>query len=155
MKLFSPSRRFKIKLWFLPLVCGLLLCGWAWASTTTPLIPLTISSAHESHQFWVELARTNAEREKGLMGRKSLPPNHGMLFLFPRPTQVEMWMKDTPLSLDMIFVAPSLRISQIVPHAAPNSTRIITSPGKVIAVIELPAGTAERTRLAVQDLVRY
>ncbi|MCX8500177.1 MAG: DUF192 domain-containing protein [Alphaproteobacteria bacterium] len=155
MKPFSPSRRSKISFWFLPLVCGLLLCGWVWASPASPLIPLTISSAHESHQFWMELARTNAERQKGLMGRKSLPPNHGMLFLFPRPTEVEMWMKDTPLSLDMIFVAPSQRISQIVTRTAPNSTRIISSQGKVIAVIELPAGTAERTNLAVQDRVRY
>lgn len=103
--------------------------------------------------YSVEVARTTAEREKGLMFRKELPQGRGMLFDFSPQQHVSMWMKNTYVSLDMIFIQEDGRILRIAEHTEPLSERIISSGGPVKAVLELVAGTARKDGLAPGDRV--
>jgi hypothetical protein len=89
------------------------------------------------------------------MFRASLPEDGGMLFDFHREREVAMWMKNTPLSLDMIFVARDGRVVSLALGATPFSERIISSGAPALAVIELSAGTANRLAVAVGDRVRH
>jgi uncharacterized membrane protein (UPF0127 family) len=106
------------------------------------LARLTITTDTGVHVFHVEEALTEAERETGLMHRKSMPPDHGMLFRFPRTMQVMMWMKNTLIPLDMIFVCDDGTIAGIAADTTPLSERTIPSPERVRFVLELNAGTA-------------
>ncbi|ACI93153.1 conserved hypothetical protein [Afipia carboxidovorans OM5] len=103
--------------------------------------------------YSVEVARTVAEREKGLMFRKELPQGRGMLFDFSPQQHVSMWMKNTYVSLDMIFIQEDGRILRIAENTEPLSERIISSGGPVKAVLELVAGTARKDGLAPGDRV--
>jgi len=103
----------------------------------------------------VEVARTVKEREYGLMNRKEMAKNHGMLFLFGAEEPVAMWMKNTYIPLDMIFVSHEGRISGIARDAVPLSETIIPSGAPAYAVIELNGGAAREMGLAVGDRVRH
>jgi uncharacterized membrane protein (UPF0127 family) len=107
------------------------------------------------HAFAVELATTEAERAKGLMYRKELPEGQGMLFDFGRDQEVSMWMKNTYVSLDMIFIRSDGRILRIAENTEPLSTRIVSSGGPVRAVLEVVAGTARRFGIAPGDRVAH
>ena len=90
---------------------------------------LTIHTADgRDHLFTIELARTDAERETGLMNRPSMAPDHGMLFDFEFDQPVDMWMKDTLIPLDMLFIDHSGRIAGIAARTVPMSEAIIASP---------------------------
>jgi uncharacterized protein len=97
--------------------------------------------------FTVELAITPKEQEAGLMFRRSLAPNAGMLFVFAKPQIVDFWMKHTVLPLDMIFIGKNGIVDAIGGNAAPYSLANIFSAGPVIATLEVPAGTASRLDL--------
>jgi hypothetical protein len=84
---------------------------------------------------------------------RELPPDRGMLFLFDRPEKAAFWMKDTYLSLDLVFIDPTGVVVNIAPAARPFSLDPIPSQGPVIAVLEVIAGTASRIDLAPGDLV--
>lgn len=99
----------------------------------------------------VELARTPDELSQGLMQRPSLAANAGMLFDFGYPQRVTMWMKDTLISLDMLFVAADGRITAIARRTQPLSLETISAPGQVRAVLELNGGAAERLRINPGD----
>jgi len=103
--------------------------------------------------FTVEIADTEAAREKGLMFRKSLPPAHGMLFDFHREAPVGFWMKNTYIPLDMIFIRGNGRIANIVENAKPLSETVIPSDGPVLAVLEVAGGTARRLGIVPGDRV--
>lgn len=94
------------------------------------------------HTLYLQVADTPRAREHGLMGRTTLSPYDGMLFTFPASTQVQMWMKNTPLPLDMLFVDAAGQLVHIEANTTPNSERIIASPERVNAVIELEGGHA-------------
>ena len=100
---------------------------------------LEIASKTGVHAFSVEIADTDAAREKGLMFRKELPEGQGMLFDFKREEPVGFWMKNTYISLDMIFIRGDGRILRIAENTEPLSTRIIPSGGPVLAVLEVIA----------------
>jgi uncharacterized membrane protein (UPF0127 family) len=118
--------------------------------------PLTIRTADgKAHVFTVELARTEAEREYGLMNRPSMPADHGMLFDFGADRPVYMWMKDTLIPLDMIFIDRTGRITGIAARAVPESAEIIASPGPVRAVLEVNGGVAERLGIKPGDRVEH
>jgi uncharacterized membrane protein (UPF0127 family) len=108
--------------------------------------PLTIVAASgERFQFEVEVARTPAERARGLMFRESLADDKGMLFDFGDPQTVAMWMRNTLIPLDILFVRSDGRISSIARDAEPLSDRVMESAEPVRAVLELTGGlTAER-----------
>jgi len=116
---------------------------------------LEIVTATGTHLFGVEVARTAHERERGLMFRRSLPQDHGMLFLFDVERSVAMWMKDTYVPLDMIFVSRKGRVVSIARNAVPLSEMIISSIVSAYGVIELAAGAADAIGLAVGDSVRH
>jgi uncharacterized protein len=116
--------------------------------------PLTIQTARgETRSFTVELAITEEQREHGLMFRKSMPPDHGMLFTFEKSRSVMMWMENTPLPLDMLFLDDAGTITHIQENAVPYSKAIISSGGPVKYVVELNGGLARKLGLGVGDRV--
>lgn len=117
--------------------------------------PLSIVTATGTHSFSVEVMRTQPELEKGLMFRKSMPEDHGMLFDFKTEQSVMMWMKNTYIPLDMIFMAKTGKVVGIVANAKPMSEQILTVLTPTDAVLELNGGTAAKIGLEVGDLVRH
>ena len=109
-----------------------------------PQSSLEIELPQTRHRFHVWIANTPARRAQGLMHVKSLAPMRGMLFLYPEPRVISMWMKNTVIPLDMLFVAADGRITRIARRTRPMSLETITSMGPVSAVIELAGGEAER-----------
>jgi uncharacterized membrane protein (UPF0127 family) len=122
------------------------------------LAPLSIASAAETfvrqplqivtrdgkvHEFQVELAVTPRQREQGLMNRKEMAPGEGMLFAFGETRQVLMWMKNTYLPLDMLFIGKDGKIRTIKENAEPLSESIIDSKVPVDFVLELNGGTVK------------
>lgn len=105
--------------------------------------------------FQVELAVSDEERATGLMHRRELPEGRGMLFDFFPPREVVMWMKNTYVSLDMIFIRADGRIHRIAENTEPLSTRHIQSQGAVAAVLEVVAGTSKRLGIAPGDQVAH
>jgi uncharacterized protein len=117
---------------------------------------LTILTADGGrHRFTVELAETPAQLEQGLMFRTSLAPDAGMLFDFKRPTVATMWMRNTLIPLDMLFVDAKGKIVNIEERAVPESDAVISAAAPVRAVIELNGGTAARLGIASGDRVIY
>jgi uncharacterized membrane protein (UPF0127 family) len=114
---------------------------------------LEIASKNGVHVFSVELAVTDEERQKGLMFRKTLPESTGMLFDFKRDQDVSMWMHNTYVSLDMIFIRGDGRILRIAENTETESDKIISSGGPVRAVLEVVAGTAKKFGIAPGDRV--
>ena len=107
---------------------------------------LEIASKTGVHVFTVEIAETEAQREKGLMFRKKLPEGQGMLFDFHRDQEVALWMENTYIPLDMIFIRGDGRILRIAEKTEPLSTRIIPSGGPVRAVLEVIGGNGAQAR---------
>ena len=117
-------------------------------------IPLTITGQDKKpHRFLVELARTHREQEIGEMFRTHIPEDGGMLFVLPQLQESAMWMRNTLVSLDVVFIDEANNIHAIEEHTVPLSEGIISSYGAVRAVLELPAGTAERLGFVVGDHV--
>lgn len=114
---------------------------------------IEIVSKNGVHAFAVELAITNAELERGLMFRKSLPEGQGMLFDFKVDQPVSFWMHNTYVPLDMIFINGRGRIAHIAENATPMSDKLIPSGYPVRAVLEVIAGTADKLGIAVGDQV--
>lgn len=115
------------------------------------LAPLTVISGDKRHNFRIELARNDAERSRGLMFRQSMPADQGMLFDFERDQMVSMWMRNTFIPLDMLFVLADGRIHRIEHRTEVQSERTISSGVPVRAVLELNAGTAEKLGLKPGD----
>ena len=107
-------------------------------------IPVTIAMAGKSHRFDVEVARTDAEQDRGLMFRTSLPADGGMIFPFAKPRIGSFWMKNTLIPLDMIFIRADGSIDRIAENTIPESLEPVVSGGEVSAVLELAGGTAAR-----------
>lgn len=107
------------------------------------------------HRFDVELAVTPEQHSRGLMFRRDLAPDAGMLFLYPRRQRITMWMKNTVLPLDMLFIDKDGTIVRITEWTRPQSLATIESGGRVLGVLELNAGTAARLGLAVGDRVLH
>jgi len=128
------------------------IAGPAWAAE---LKTLEIASKTGVHVFAVEIADTDATREKGLMFRKSLPEGQGMLFDFHEEQPVGFWMQNTYIPLDMIFIRGDGSILRIAENTEPLSTRIIPSGGPVRAVLELIGGSAHKFGIAPGDKVAF
>jgi hypothetical protein len=118
-----------------------------------PTSELTIISATGPHRFKVELAETPAQMTQGLMFRTSLAPDAGMLFDYQKPTAATMWMRNTLIPLDMLFVDAQGRIVNIHQRAVPQSDEVIAAAEPVRAVIELNGGTAARLGIEPGDRV--
>jgi uncharacterized protein len=116
---------------------------------------LAIDTAKGAQRFNIELALTSAQQEQGLMYRRALAPDAGMLFIFPASEQAGFWMKNTLIPLDMLFIAADGRVADIHERAVPLSEANIVSKVPVRAVLELNGGTVERLGLAPGNLVHY
>jgi hypothetical protein len=116
---------------------------------------LVLKTASGDHNFNIEVMITNQERALGLMFRRSLPENGGMLFLYDPPQPAPMWMKNTLIPLDMVFISAEGKVHRIEQNTEPFSTAPISSDGAVIGVLELNAGEAEKIGLKPGDKVVY
>ncbi|HVY98989.1 MAG TPA: DUF192 domain-containing protein [Dongiaceae bacterium] len=125
---------------------------WAGPAAAAPLI---IHAGGSAYKFEVELATTPAEREQGLMFRKTLAPNAGMLFLYPDEQPVAFWMKNTLIPLDMLFLRADGSIVRIAPNAVPLDETPIPSNAPVKAVLEVKGGTAAALGIKEGDKVDY
>lgn len=140
-----------------------LLCALVGFATMGPLraqddVPLPIESvvlesAEGGYLIAAEVASSPRQRERGLMFRHRLPPDRGMLFIYERPQALAMWMRNTYISLDMIFIGAGGLIYHIEKNTKPLSEAIIGPPGEGIGVLEVAAGTADRIGLAVGDKI--
>jgi uncharacterized membrane protein (UPF0127 family) len=119
-----------------------------------PKEPLVIVT-HDGkrHEFSVEMALTPGQQTVGLMFRKTVPRDGGMLFDWGAARASYMWMRNTIASLDMLFINPDGTIRSIAEHTVPQSLATIDSHGPVRATLELAAGTAERLDIRVGDKV--
>ena len=116
---------------------------------------LEIVTSKGVHVFTVELATDDAERQKGLMFRKELPEGRGMLFDFKRDQDVSMWMRNTLIPLDMLFINADGSIRRIAENTEPLSERTISSGGPVRGVLEVIGGTARKLGIAAGDKVAH
>lgn len=117
--------------------------------------PLEIVTKNGVQVFSVEMATTEEEKKTGLMYRKELPDGKGMLFDFNPEQEISMWMKNTYVSLDMIFIRADGRILRIAENTEPLSTKIISSRGPARAVLEVVAGTAQKYGIRPGDRVGH
>ena len=124
-------------------------------SLAVELQPLEIVSKTGVHTFAVELAVTPEEQARGLMFRRELPEGQGMLFDFQREQPATFWMKNTYVSLDMIFIRADGRILRIAENTVPLSEALVPSGGPVRAVLEVVAGTARKLGSAPGDRVAH
>jgi uncharacterized membrane protein (UPF0127 family) len=119
-----------------------------------PQTTLTISGAGTSHQFNIWVADTAAREEQGLMFVRELPADQGMAFNDKTPRVWTMWMKNTYIPLDMLFVAADGHVVKIA-HAMPHDETTISSDVPVDGVIELQGGICEKLHLKVGDLAKW
>ena len=116
---------------------------------------LAIQTQDSRRVFQVEIAETAAQRAQGLMRRKHLPMGAGMLFDFKITGPVIMWMKNTYIPLDILFITAKGVILNIAQETLPHSTRHISSTGPVRAVLELPGGSAKHFGIRAGDRVEH
>ena len=99
------------------------------------------------HTLRVWIADTEARRQRGLMFVKQMDADAGMLFIYPRVQPIAMWMKNTFIPLDMLFVTADGRVARVAANTTPQSLDSIESGQNVLAVVELNAGTAEKLKI--------
>lgn len=119
--------------------------------TAENLSELRIKTGTQEHVFSVELALDGPAQAKGLMFRREMAADRGMLFLYDIEHVVDMWMKNTVLPLDMLFVKVDGTISRIARNTEPFSLKVVSSINPVIGVLELNAGTADRLSIHAGD----
>jgi len=114
-----------------------------------------VSQVIGGRDIQVEIARTPEQLSRGLMYRETLAPDTGMLFVYKPPRTVGMWMKNTLISLDMVFMAPSGTIIFIGQNTTPLSEKLIQPPLRVAYVLELPAGTVAERKIDLGHRLTY
>jgi hypothetical protein len=122
---------------------------------TFPKATLDIRGGKEAHRFSIWIAETPRQQEQGLMFVRDLPPDRGMLFVAKQPRVFNMWMKNTYIPLDMVFIAADGRISSIAENTTPHSRSIVSSKVPVGAILELKGGEAARRALHAGDKVTW
>lgn len=136
------------------IILGLLLLSAPLATAYAAPEKLIVESPGGAHHYFsIEIADQPDELEKGLMHRKDMPRNHGMLFLFESDMPVSMWMKDTPMSLDMLFIDSKGVIVYIAHKTTPGSLEKISAKKPVRGVLELKGGTAELRGITAGDRI--
>lgn len=164
------TRRYGVTARFAVLTAALWLAAAAGVPAQSPDLPLQLSSyprtqlqitsppgAHApfSHQFDVWVADTPERAQQGLMFVSDLPENKGMVFPLDPPRVEGMWMKNTYIELDLLFIRADGRVTKIIERAHPLSLEILSSEGPVAAVLELKGGLAAKLGLKNGDLVRW
>ncbi len=140
----------------------LALAGGAWAlgfggaqAAQAKLETVEVVTSRGRARFQVEIAATQAEQARGLMFRKALAPDRGMLFTYKRPQPAAYWMKNTLIPLDIIFIQPDGRILSIVRNARPHDETPLPSGGLVLGVLEIAGGRAAQLGILPGDRVLH
>lgn len=121
-----------------------------------PQMPLVIETqSGREHHFTVEVAETIPAQVRGLMHRESLADGTGMLFIYPRKRVMSMWMKNTLIPLDILFIDDDGHIVKIAANTVPHSTTRISSPEPLNRVLELKGGVTDELAINVGDRVNY
>jgi uncharacterized protein len=123
------------------------------AQETFPTSTLSVATKDGVREFSVEVATTPQQHAQGLMFRRKMPADSGMVFVYRQAQPISMWMKNTMIPLDMVFINGSGAITKIVERTIPMSQEIIASGGSVKSVLELNGGTASRLGLKAGDRV--
>ena len=129
--------------------------GTAAAAEQAAREKLVIESDGKTHTFDIEVARAPHEKARGLMYRTELKPLTGMLFPYEAAEEVQMWMRNTYIPLDMLFIRADGRIHRIAARTEPMSDKIIGSNGPVTAVLEIGGGEAARLGIKAGDVVKH
>ena len=117
------------------------------------MVPITIQGKETSALYSVEIADTAEKTQQGLMWRKSMPQNQGMLFIFPYPTIIKMWMKNTYIPLDMIFFNAHDEVICLRENARPLDESIISCPYPAAKVLELNTGEIKGKNIQLGDVL--
>ena len=149
------SRRLPLKILVTIVTLALLVLVYFTLLSSGASSPGTLVTASGPHPIVVELAKTEKEREIGLMNRNSMPEDQGMLFDFEETRLVTMWMKNTYIPLDMVFMDEAGRVTHVAANAQPLSLAIISSRGPVRYVLELNGGAAARLGLKPGDRLEH
>jgi uncharacterized membrane protein (UPF0127 family) len=139
----------------LPILMALMLCWPVGCARSAAVTPLTIHTQQGTRTFQVEIAATPQAQERGLMFRRAMADNAGMLFVYGTPQQLTFWMKNTYIPLDLLFIDEGARIVFIHANARPLSEALITAPVPAVAVLEINGGLSSRLGIAVGDSVRW
>ena len=115
---------------------------------------VTVKTSSGTHTFTVERAETPEHQSRGLMHRRHMNADHGMLFTWPNERNVSMWMANTILPLDMVFIKKNGQVHRVHKNTVPFSQTIIEAGAPVLRVLELNAGTAEKINLKPGDTVK-
>jgi uncharacterized membrane protein (UPF0127 family) len=129
--------------------------GQAQDAPLSKIEPLTIATEDDAFMFTVEIADTDDLRARGLMFRQRLPEDRGMLFDFGAPRQVSMWMKNTYISLDMLFIRPDGTIAYIAENTVPKSLDTVGVSEPVLGVLELAGGVTRKLGIRAGDKVYH
>ena len=140
---------------FLALAVAAMITSQAVAQDVARIEPLSVVSSSSATLFSAEIADTDELRERGLMFRHVLPKDSAMLFDFGKPRPAAMWMKNTYISLDMLFVRADGTIAALAENTEPFSTQIISVEEPVKGVVELAAGTVKRLGIKRDDKVYH
>jgi len=116
---------------------------------------LEIATTTRKIKFDIEIARTPRQQAQGLMFRRRLAADSGMLFLYRQPQIIKMWMKNTFIPLDMIFIGKDGRIVSIAQRTIPKSLETVSSESRASAVLEVNGGTASRLGIRVGDRINH
>ena len=146
-RVLAPAARLRACLLFV------LVLATSAAAFAAKLEKLTFETSTGAHVFQVEEALSSEQRRVGLMYRRSLAEDQGMLFDFGRAEEISMWMQNTYVSLDMVFVGSDGLVTRIAENAEPLSTRIISSAGPARYVVEIAGGVAKKIGLKPGDRV--
>jgi uncharacterized membrane protein (UPF0127 family) len=153
MSFFRSAISRRASLWSLAAALVMIAVAWHAPAGAAEFQPLEIVTKSGVKMFSVEIAKTEKERETGLMYRRELADGRGMLFDFAPEQMVSMWMKNTFIPLDMIFVGSDGRVTRIAENTEPQSLAIISSGAPAKGVIEVIAGTARKYGIAQGDQV--
>ena len=119
------------------------------------LVPLDIRSRNATHHFTVEVARSSDQQAQGLMYRKALGPDEGMIFPFQFPRPASFWMRNTLIPLDMLFIREDGTIARIAANTTPLSEESVESGEPVAAVLEIKGGRSAELGIAEGDRVTW
>lgn len=131
----------------------LMLAAGGAVASALPVERIVVDTQGGRRPLTVQIAADGPSQSRGLMGRKHLAPNSGMLFDFHMPLMAAFWMKDTPISLDMIFVRADGKVSSIASNAVPYSTKEIVCIEPIRAVVEINGGRARALGIKPGDVV--
>lgn len=135
--------------------CLALIALFSTSAFALPRSDLLVETASSQFRFEVEIADDPTERAEGLMYRETMADNAGMLFLYSAPQPVQFWMKNTPMSLDIVFVRADGTIARIAERTTPFSEDMIPSGEKVSAVLEVKAGMMHQLGVRVGDRLKH